>query len=111
MQGDGAWLQAMQVADIADQGSTVTLGDGKTTAPALFISDPKDFQKYFPSDGQLMGRGKLSILFVFDGTQLGNVNESDTLTFNGTAYTVDAPVHPQIEQGVCIALAALCFIP
>lgn len=109
MKGDGEWLQRMQTGDIADQGSPVTLPNGKA-APALFISDPKEYQKYVPEDGALLGRGKINGLFVFSGDMEGKINEADTLTFRGTEYTVNPPTHPQYNQGVCIALAVFAYI-
>lgn len=105
----GAWTQGRIAADIAAVGNTVTLANG-STPKALFLSDPKDFQRYIPQDGQLLGRGKIQVMFVFDGAMLGKVKASDKVTFGGVRYTVDSPVHPQIEQEVCVALAVLCFV-
>ena len=102
-------MASRMAARISANGQTVTLANGNT-APALYVNDPKEFQKLVTIDGDMPGRSKVVCNFVFAGTLYGTVNGGDILTYNGRRYTVDSPVWPVFDQDVCIQLIVSCFM-
>lgn len=93
---------------IGRYGSTVTLPSG-ATRKALFITDPKQLQKFTKNDGELLDRGKLEAVFVFVGTDFGAISEGDMLTIHGMKYIVDPPLHPEFVGDVCVEFAVACY--
>ena len=112
-QTDGQWLQQMQAQDIAAAGSLVTLADGVTQRPAMYLTDMRSIQKYLqPDGGGEGGRGMIVCVFVFDGTVYaeGLIRVGDTLTFEGVKYSVEEPFYQSLVGGVCVDFAVPCGI-
>ncbi len=99
----------MALADINDQGVSVTLASG-TVVKAMYIADATQFQKYLPPDGQMMGRAKIDAIFVFPGAQEPNIKGGSKLIFRGISYTINTPPWTRVLQDVCITVAVSAFI-
>ena len=91
-------------------GNDVTLANG-TKLRAEYLTEMREIQKYVVLDGEQQGRGKVVVVFVFDGSAYGLIQGGDPFTFMGDTYRAETPIYPRFKDNVCTELAVASFLP